>query len=73
MMDLPHRCHHGVCQYYFICELSFAMPGHGLTRLDAALSADRAAKSWMNFHVAVMAEPIWHTKLHKNPKEMKHD
>jgi len=49
------------------------MPGHGLTRLDAAISADLAAKSWMNFLVAVMAKPIWHTRLHKNPKEIKHD
>jgi len=68
MMHLPHRQHHGVCQYYSICELSFAMPGHGLTRLDAAIFADLAAKSWMNFLVAVMAEPIRHTKLHKKSK-----
>jgi len=47
------------------------MPGHGLTRPDAAISADLAAKSWINFLVAAMAEPIWHTKLHKNRKEMK--
>jgi hypothetical protein len=66
MIHLPQRLHHGVCQYYFICELSFSMPGHGLTRLGAAISAELAAKSWMNFLVAVMAMPIWHTRLHKN-------
>jgi len=33
-----------------------------LTRLDLAISVDLAEKSWMNFLVAAMAEPIWHTK-----------
>ncbi len=40
---------HGVFRYYSIWELSFAMPGHGLTRLDAAISADLEDGKFLDF------------------------
>jgi hypothetical protein len=36
----------------------FSMPGHGLTELDVAISADLWEKSWRNFPVEAMAVGI---------------